>query len=43
MNKQHIALIITLIFTALFVKNIIMNALSWRGVMQPERTMLLQF
>ena len=41
--RQKLALIITLVLTALFLKNIIANAMLWRDVTPPDRDTLLQF
>ncbi len=41
--KQVWGLIVTLVLTALFVKNIVVNALLWREVTPPDRDTLLQF
>lgn len=43
MTKQKLALIITLILTALFLKNVLLNALLWREVVPSDRDTYLQF
>lgn len=43
MTKQKLAFIVTLVLTALFIKNIVANALLWREVTPPDRDTLLQF
>ncbi len=41
--KQKLALIVTLVLTVLFVKNIVANALLWHEVTPPDRDIYLQF
>ncbi len=41
--KQKFALIITLLLTTLFLKNVVLNTLLWREVVPSDRDTYLQF
>ena len=41
--RERLALIVAILLTFLFVKNIVLNALGYRALTAPYRDVLLQF